>query len=96
MIKEFVMKENVIDLAQAVRSMTSLPAEKFRMKGRGKILEGNYADIAVLDLNSLSDHATYGNPHQYATGVRYLLVNGVVSIQDGQATGDRGGRALRG
>lgn len=94
-IKEFVVKENVIDLAQAIRSMTSLPAEKFRMKGRGKILEGNFADIAVLDLNSLSDHATYGNPHQYSTGVQYLLVNGVVSIEDGKATGDRGGRALR-
>ncbi len=94
-IREFVIREHVIDLGQAIRSMTSLPAEKFRIRNRGKIREGYFADLAVIDLHTFSDHATYPDPHQYATGIRHLLVNGIVSIDNGVATGDRGGRALR-
>jgi N-acyl-D-amino-acid deacylase len=58
-------------------------------------MEGYYADLAVIDLKKMADHATYLEPHQYATGVRHLLVNGVLSIADGKATEDRGGKALR-
>lgn len=84
-----------MSLTAAIRSMTSLPAEKFKMKGRGRIAVGNYADIAVLDINSITDNASYQEPHRYADGVVYLLVNGVMSIEKGKATGDRGGRPLR-
>ncbi len=79
----------------AIRTMTSLPAEKFHLKSRGKIEEGFFADIAVIDLASFRDVATYLDPHQYAQGVRHLLINGVVAITDGVATGAGGGVALK-
>lgn len=82
-------------LKEVIRSMTSLPAEKFRLQGRGRIATGNYADIAVIDINTLTDHATYIKPHQYAEGIVHLLVNGVMAIMDSKATRNRGGRALR-
>jgi len=56
---------------------------------------GNFADVAVIDTGTIRDNATYLDPHRYATGIQYLTVNGVVSIADGEATGDRGGRANR-
>ena len=74
--------------------MTSVPAQKINLKGRGSISEGNFADIVVIDLNSIRDFATYTAPHQYSKGVEYLLVNGVVSIDRGAFTGERGGRPV--
>lgn len=94
-LKQFVMDEKLMTFQEAVRSMTSLPAEKFNMKGRGKIEKGAYADIAVWDQDKIADHATYKDPHQYSDGIQWLLVNGVVSIQNGKATGKRGGRPLK-
>ncbi len=94
-LRKFAMDENLMNLEQAIRSMTSLPAEKFNMKGRGKISQGNYADIAMINLKTLTDHATYQNPHQYCDGVVHLLVNGKVSMENGKTTGKRGGRALK-
>ena len=94
-IREFVIKEKLVELPAVLRSMTSLPAEKFKFKGRGKIRKGYFADIAVIDLKAMADHATYIDPHQYSTGIKHLLVNGVPSIEDGKATGKRGGRALK-
>ncbi len=94
-IKKHVLEEKAIDLGQAIRSMTSLPAEKFNIKNRGKIIEGNYADIAVIDLNSITDLATYESPHQYSRGIQYLFVNGVLSIENAEVTGGRGGRSLK-
>jgi len=75
--------------------MTSLPAEKFKMKGRGRIDQGNYADIAVIDLKNFTDRSTYDDRSRYSEGVMYLLVNGVLSIENGKVTGRRGGRALK-
>ncbi len=94
-IREFVLDEKLMDLKSAIRSMTSKPAEKFNLKGRGKIEVGAFADVAVIDLDRITDHATYLDPHQYAEGVEYLVVNGVVSIEGNVATGRRGGRGLR-
>jgi len=91
-IRYIVLEQKLMSLAFAIRSMTSLPAEKFKLKGRGRIAVGNYADIAVIDLENYYDKATYKNPVQYSTGVKYLIVNGVVSIDDGKLTGKRGGR----
>jgi len=95
MIKKFVVDEKVMDMSAVIRAMTSLPAEKFRMKDRGKLAAGYFADIAVIDLQRLGDHATYKKPHQYSTGVEYLFVNGVLSIDKGTATHERGGRASK-
>jgi len=83
------------DKIAAIRSMTSLPAEKFRMKGRGKIEEGYFADIAIINLDTITDHATYDNPEQYSEGINYLFVNGVMAIENGKATGKRGGKVLK-
>lgn len=95
MIKKFAIDEKIMDMSAVIRAMTSLPAEKFRMQERGKLAGNYFADIAVINLQKLSDHATYHNPHQYSTGVEYLLVNGVLAIDQGKATNKREGRALR-
>jgi N-acyl-D-aspartate/D-glutamate deacylase len=94
-IRKFVLDEKLMDLKTAIRSMTSLPAEKFKIAGRGKIEVGNYADVTMIDLDTITDHATYLDPHQYADGVPYVIVNGVVAIDGGEFTGKRGGRGLR-
>jgi N-acyl-D-amino-acid deacylase len=94
-IRQFALDEGGIGLGATIRSMTSLPAEKFGMAGRGVIEPGAFADIAVIDLDRLADRATFLEPHQYADGIEYLLVNGVVSIDRGRATDGGGGRGLR-
>lgn len=93
-IRKFVLEEKITDLTSVIRSMTSLPAEKFNLKGRGRIEKGYYADVAVIDLNKITDHATYLDPHRYSEGIQYLTVNGVLSIDEGKATGKRGGKPL--
>jgi N-acyl-D-amino-acid deacylase len=95
MIKTFAVEEKILDMSAVIRAMTSLPAEKFRMKDRGKLAVGYLADIAVINLKMLADHATYNNPHQYSTGVEYLFVNGTPSIAQGTNTNQRGGRASK-
>ena len=92
-IRKYVLEEKLMSLNDAIRSMTSLPAAKFKIKGRGMIAEGNYADIAVIDLKNFTDRATYKNRSLYSEGVMYLLVNGVLSIDQGRLTGKRGGRS---
>ena len=94
-LRRYVIEAKLMSLPAAIRSMTSLPAEKFRLKGRGRIAEGNFADIAVIDMKKIEDRATYLDPHQYAVGVDYLFVNGTLSIEKGKATGDRGETVLR-
>lgn len=92
-IRYIVLEQKLMSMPAAIRSMTSLPSEKFKLKGRGRIAVGNYADIAVIDLKTFYDKATYKEPVQYSTGVKYLLVNGVLSIDDDKLTGKRGGMA---
>jgi len=91
---KFVKEEGIMKLQHAIESMTSRPAEKFGIKNRGTIVTGNFADIAVFDPSIIMDRATYEKPHQYSTGIEYLFVNGVLSIEKGNATGDRGGTSL--
>jgi len=94
-IRKYVLEEKLMSLNDAIRSMTSLPAEKFKMNHRGKIAAEYYADIAVIDLGTIDAPATYEDPEQYSQGIVYLLVNGVLSMENGEATGNTGGRALR-
>ena len=94
-LKQFVINERCMDLQPAIRSMTALPAQKFKMKERGVLVKGNYADIAVINLDTITDHATYQDPHQYADGIEYLMVNGILAIENGKATGKRGGRTIK-
>ena len=75
--------------------MTELPAESFSIPLRGKLAEGHYADIVVFNPDTIRDLATFDKPCQYSQGIEHLLVNGVISIDRGEYTGKRGGRALR-
>jgi N-acyl-D-amino-acid deacylase len=94
-IRQFVLDEKILNLKSAIRSMTSIPAEKFGLKGRGKIEVGAFADLIVMDIEKVQDHATYLDPHQYPDGILYSIVNGVLAVDGSKATGDRGGRGLR-
>ena len=88
--------EGIISLEEAVRRMTSLPAANIQIRERGQLKEGFYADVVVFDPATVTDHATFPDPHQYATGVEQVLVNGVRVIQDGEHTGATPGRVVRG
>lgn len=94
-IKKYVLEEKLLNLNDAIRSMTSLPAAKFNIKDRGMIVAGKFADIAVINLKNFTDHSTYSDRSRYSEGVMYLLLNGVLSIENGKITGRRGGRALK-
>ena len=94
-IRYYVVEEGVVDLASAVRSMTSLPAQVFRIPDRGMIREGAYADIVVFDLALVNDPATFTEPHQLAEGMVEVFVNGEAAMSDGEFTGRLPGRVLR-
>jgi len=94
-IKNYSLDEKVVSLGAAIRSMTSLPAEKFKIRKRGRISEGYYADLTLLNLDQLSDEASYLNPHQYPKGVEYVMVNGVLGVEQGKPTGREAGRPIR-
>lgn len=93
---KYVREEKVLTLEDAVRKMTSLPAQTLRLKDRGLLKEGYWADVVIFDPAVVSDPATYETPQQYAKGVPYVLVNGAVVIDRGNHTGARAGRVLYG
>ncbi|HOP20499.1 MAG TPA: amidohydrolase family protein, partial [Amphiplicatus sp.] len=93
---KYVRDEGVISVAEAVRRMTSLSADELGVKERGRLKPGNYADIVIFDPATIQDHATYEKPHQLATGVRDVFVNGVAVLRDEQHTGAMPGRVVRG
>jgi N-acyl-D-amino-acid deacylase len=93
---KYVRDEKVLTLEDAVRKMTSLPAQTLRLKDRGLLREGYWADVVVFDPNTVSDPATYDNPQQYAKGVPYVLVNGTVVVDNGNHTGARPGKNIFG
>lgn len=92
---QFVRAEGVLSLPEAIRRMTSLPADQFQLTDRGRIQSGRFADIVVFDPRTIQDHATYAEPHQYASGVKHVFVNGGQVLRDGEHTGAFPGRALR-
>lgn len=94
-LSRYVRERGVVDLETAIRSMTSLPAAVFGMTDRGAIREGAAADIAVFDPARVRDRATYTAPHQLAEGMDYVLVNGVVVVDQGRFTDARPGKVLR-
>lgn len=93
---KYVREEGVLTLADAVRKMTSLPAENLKLRGRGRLEEGYFADIVIFDPETIQDHSVFDNPHQYSTGVKDVFVNGVQVLKDGEHTGATPGVALRG
>jgi N-acyl-D-amino-acid deacylase len=93
---KYVREEKVISLEEAIRRMTSLPAQKFGFRDRGLLREGMAADIVVFDAAAVTDKATYADPHQYSEGFRFVVVNGQVVVDNGQHTGARPGTVLYG
>jgi N-acyl-D-amino-acid deacylase len=91
----YVRELKVLRLEDAIRKMTSLPANTFHLKQRGELREGNWADIVVFDPEKVTDPATYNDPHHYASGLPYVFVNGVPVIKDSQHTGAKPGMGLR-
>ncbi|MDB5230889.1 MAG: D-aminoacylase [Chitinophagaceae bacterium] len=95
-ISKYVREQHVISLEEAIRRMTSLPAQKFQLKDRGLLKEGYAADIVIFDANEVNDLSTYDKPHQYSTGFKYVIVNGAVTVDNGTHTGVRNGTILYG
>jgi N-acyl-D-aspartate/D-glutamate deacylase len=90
-LSEYVKRRGVLTLEDAVRKMTSLPAQRFSLNDRGTLDEGKWADIVVFDLDAVRD-ATFENPKQYPSGIPFVMVNGVWVIKDSQFTGKLPGR----
>ncbi|WP_420593078.1 N-acyl-D-amino-acid deacylase family protein [Robiginitalea biformata] len=96
LLSHFVRDRGVISLEEAVRRLTSLPAGNLKLRGRGLLKPGYFADVVVFDPERIQDRATFEQPHQYATGVEHVLVNGVPVLQNGEHTGNFPGRFVRG
>ncbi len=91
---KYVREEKVISLEEAIRRMTSLPAQKFQLADRGLVKEGYAADIVIFDENTVKDISTFEKPHAYSTGFHFVLVNGVVTVENEKHLGVRAGKAL--
>ena len=92
---QYVRKDHVLTVEQAVRKLSTLPADVLSLPDRGRLKAGAYADVVVFDTATIQDHATYAKPHQLTTGVQQVLVNGQFAIRDGKATGAPTGRFVR-
>ncbi len=95
-IGKFVRDDGVFTLEEAVRKLTSQPAMNLRIRDRGHLEAGYFADVVVFDPETVTDHATFAEPHQLATGVVHVFVNGVHTIKDERHTGAKAGRVVRG
>ncbi|MBK5278486.1 MAG: amidohydrolase family protein, partial [Bacteroidia bacterium] len=96
LLAKYVRDEQLMTLEEAVRRLTFLPASNLKIKKRGSLQIGNYADVVIFDPAIIQDHATFENPHQYATGVQHVFVNGVQVLKDSKHTGATPGRAIWG
>jgi N-acyl-D-amino-acid deacylase len=94
-LAEYVRKRQVIPIEEAIRKMTSLPAEHFKFERRGLVKAGYAADLTVFDPNAVADVATFEKPHAYARGIPYVVVNGVVVVRKGEHTGALPGQVLK-
>jgi N-acyl-D-amino-acid deacylase len=95
LLGKYVREENVISLAEAIRRLTSFPADNLGIADRGRLRENHFADITIFDPAVVSDRATFSDPHQYAVGVHHVIVNGVPVLLDGEHTGAKPGRFVR-
>jgi N-acyl-D-aspartate/D-glutamate deacylase len=94
-VGRYAIEDGVITLEHALRSCSGLPADILRLPQRGYLKAGYFADVVLLDPKTYRDHATYDKPHQYATGVRYLFVNGKLAVNEGKYAGTLAGKVLR-
>ncbi len=92
---KYVREEKVLTLEDAVRKMTSLPANTFRIRKRGILKENFYADIVIFSPENIADKATFGNPHQYPEGIEYVIVNGEIVVEKNRHTGKLPGMIIK-
>jgi len=95
-LAKYAREEKILTLQEAIRRMTSLPASNLKIKKRGSLKVGHFADIAIFNPNTIQDHATFEEPKQYATGMAHVFVNGIQVLKDGEHTGEKPGRIVRG
>jgi N-acyl-D-amino-acid deacylase len=93
---KYVREEHAISVQEAVRKLTSLPAENLSLRGRGRLANGYFADVVIFDPAGMQDHSTFQDPHRLSTGVRDVIVNGRFAFENGKATGAATGRVVRG
>ena len=91
----YARERGVISLEQAVRKMTTMPAERIGLRDRGQIRVGYFGDIVVFDPERVLDQATFQDPHQYPLGIDWVLVNGQIAVEDGEFRDERAGRVLK-
>ena len=96
LLGKYIREENVISLEEAIRRLTSLPAENLGIERRGSLTPGFFADVVVFNPDGIADHATYEDPHRFSSGVMHVLVNGQLVIKEGEHTGATPGRVVRG
>ncbi len=96
LLGKYARDEKVLPLEEAIRKLTSLPASNLKLKKRGRLEPGYFADVVVFDPERIQDHATFDQPHRYASGVAHVFVNGVQVVKDGEHTGSTPGRFVRG
>ena len=96
LLGKYVREEKVISLEDAVRKLTSQPATNLKLKKRGLLSPGYFADVVIFNPETISDHATFNDPHQYSTGVSDVWVNGTQVLKNGEHTGASGGRFVKG
>ena len=96
LLGKYVRDEKVIPMEEAIHKLTTLPATNLKIKKRGALTEGYYADVVLFDPNTIQDKATFEEPHQYATGVKHVFVNGTQVLEDGEHTGELPGQVVHG
>jgi N-acyl-D-aspartate/D-glutamate deacylase len=94
-LRKYVREKKLLSLHDAIRKMTSFPAQKLSLKNRGMLKEDYWADITIFDANTIIDKATYENPRLYSEGVEYVFVNGVLALNKGVFTGSLSGMPLK-
>jgi N-acyl-D-amino-acid deacylase len=96
LLGKYVREEKVVTLEDAIYKLSSLPATNLKLKKRGALIEGYFADVTVFDAATIKDNATFEKPHQYATGMKHVFVNGTQVLKNGEHTGEFPGRVVRG
>jgi N-acyl-D-aspartate/D-glutamate deacylase len=94
-LAHFVRTRHALPLEEAIRKMTSLPADRLGLKGRGRLVEGAAADLVIFDPLAIQDQATFEEPHRYPTGISHVMVNGQWAVYEGAQTAARSGQVLR-
>jgi len=96
LLGKYVRDEQIISIEEAVRKLTSLPASNLKIKKRGSLIKGYFADLAIFNPETIQDHATFTDPHQLSSGMIHVLVNGKQVLENGDHTGAMPGRVVRG